>query len=73
MENGGATMVVAALKTLTWATVATAVVSALLLAYAGGTMPRIASLVGDATRARPALAASEADRGTGARHASPVR
>jgi hypothetical protein len=35
-------MVIAALKSLTWATVAGAVVSAVLLAYGGITMPRIA-------------------------------
>ena len=44
-------MVIAALKSLTWGTVVAAVVSAVLLAYAGGNMPRIA---GDAVRSRPA-------------------
>ena len=52
-------MVIAALKTLTWGTVATAVVSALLLAYAGGGMPRIAAIVGDAVRERPAGAPAQ--------------
>ena len=47
-------MVIAALKTLTWGTVAAAVLSALLLAYAGGSFPRIASITADAVRARAA-------------------
>ena len=66
-------MVIAALKTLTWGTVAAAVLSALLLAYAGGNFPRIASITADAVRTRAAgpvrpgpadphrTAASEAD------------
>ena len=51
-------MVVAALKSLTWATVAGAVLSALLLAYGGSNMPRIAGIGADALRARPASTAS---------------
>ncbi len=43
-------MIVVSRKALTWGTIATAVASALLLADAGGGMPRIA---GDAMRARP--------------------
>ena len=51
-------MIFAALKTLTWGTVATAVVCALLLAWAGGGIPRIASITGDVARGRlPAPAA----------------
>jgi hypothetical protein len=50
-------MVIAALKTLTWGTVATAVVSALLLGWAGGSIPRIASLTGDVMRGRLAAPA----------------
>ena len=53
-------MVIAALKTLTWGTVGTAVVSALLLAWAGGNFPRVASLTGDVARGRiPAPAEPE--------------
>ena len=44
-------MIVASRKTLTWGTIAAAVASALLLACAGGSMPRIAGIIGDAMRA----------------------
>ncbi|MDQ2990460.1 MAG: hypothetical protein M3R60_15300 [Pseudomonadota bacterium] len=44
--------------TLTWATIATAVVSALLLADAGGSIARIADAAGDAMRVRPDAAVS---------------
>lgn len=40
-------MIVAALKTLTWGTVAAAVVSALLLACAGNSLPRLFGAVSD--------------------------
>ena len=60
-------MIFAALKTLTWGTVATAVVSALLLAWAGGNFPRIAAITGDVMRgrisapAKPNLAATRSN------------
>lgn len=41
-------MVVAARRTLTWGTVAAAVVSALLLACAGSNLPRLIGAAGDA-------------------------
>jgi hypothetical protein len=55
--DGGGVMVIAALKTLTWGTVVTAVVSALLLGWAGGSIPRIASITGDVVRGRLAAPA----------------
>jgi hypothetical protein len=55
--DGSGVMVIAALKTLTWGTVATAVVSALLLGWAGGSIPRIASITGDVVRGRLAAPA----------------
>jgi hypothetical protein len=50
-------MIAAALKALTWGTLVTAVVSAFLLASAGGNMPRITALVSDVMRAGPASSA----------------
>jgi hypothetical protein len=47
-------MVIAALKTLTWGTIAAAVFSALLLAYAGSSMSHMTGVPADALRARPA-------------------
>ncbi len=41
-------MVVAVRRTLTWGTVAAAVLSALLLACAGSTLPRLVGAAGDA-------------------------
>ena len=52
-------MVIGVLKTLTWGTVAAAVVSAVLLAFAGTGLPRIGALVGDSVRGRPAAAAQQ--------------
>ncbi len=47
-------MVIAALKTLTWGTIAAAVFSALLLAYAGSSMSHTTGAnPADALRARP--------------------
>jgi hypothetical protein len=54
-------MIFAALKTLTWGTVATAVVCALMLAVAGGGMPRIASITGDVMRGRLPAPTARAD------------
>ena len=45
--QGKHAMIVAALKTLTWGTVAAAVVSALLLACAGNGLPRLFGAVSD--------------------------
>ena len=45
--QGKHAMIVAALKTLTWGTVAAAVVSALLLACAGNSLPRLFGAVSD--------------------------
>jgi hypothetical protein len=53
-------MIAAALKAITWATLTTAVLSAVLLASTGGSMPRMASLVGDVMYGRPASAAHKA-------------
>ena len=50
-------MVVEGRKALTWGTLAAAVASALLLASSGGGMPRVASIVSDVMRARPASSA----------------
>ena len=50
-------MIAAALKAMTWATLTTAVLSAVLLASTGSSMPRIATLVGDGMYGRPASAA----------------
>ncbi len=44
-------MVIAALKTLTWGTIAAAVFSALLLAYAGSSMSRVTGVTVGTTRA----------------------
>jgi hypothetical protein len=49
-------MVIAALRTLTWGTVAAAVVSALLLAWAGGAMPRGTGLANDTNPMRASAA-----------------
>jgi hypothetical protein len=54
--HGDHTMFVAARKTLTWGTIAAAVVSALLLACAGG-MPRLTDTAGDTLRAWQVLPA----------------
>lgn len=48
-------MVIAALKTLTWGTIAAAVFSALLLAYAGSSMSRVPAVSADAARS-PSIA-----------------
>ena len=66
-------MVIAALKTLTWGTIATAVGSALLLAYAGSTMPRMTGISDDmaparAATARPMLADPRSSHAGEARH-----
>ncbi len=45
-------MIVAALRAITWGTVAAAVASAVLLTASSGGMPRIASITGDLTRGR---------------------
>ena len=62
-------MVVAALKSVTWATVAGAVVSALLLAYGGGNAPRLAA--GEGLHASPASTVNPA--GTPGSPATPRR
>lgn len=65
-------MVVAARKTLTWGTVAAAVVSALLLACAGSNLPRLAGAAGDPVRAwplRPVRPGLVGQRNTGASEA----
>ena len=51
-------MVIAALKTLTWGTVAAAVLSAVLLASSGGGLPRAAGGSGETLRSGPRAAAS---------------
>ena len=56
-------MVVVALKTLTWSTVAAAVASALLLAWDDGAMPRLGGAAGEPLHASRAAAPSHAVNG----------
>jgi hypothetical protein len=53
--NRELTMIVGTRATLVWGTIAAAIASAVLLASSGTSGPRIASLVSDAMRPRPAL------------------
>ena len=56
-------MVVAALKTLTWSTVAAAAASALVLAWSDGSMPRLGGAEGETAhpaRSAPSRSSSDA-------------
>ena len=68
-NHGNLVMVVAARKTLTWGTVAAAVVSALLLACAGSNLPRLAGAAGDPVQAWPLRPGLVGQRNTGANEA----
>jgi len=66
-------MVVAVLRAITWATLAAAVTSAVLVTTSSGGPPRIASMTGDLTRGRlPPSSAAQGATSPSARRGMPA-